>query len=55
MSRLHELLDRTCELIDYYEQNPTLPNAAMYVHCYCDRAEAIEKLIFQEQKQNFYS
>lgn len=55
MPRLQELLDHTCEIIDYYEQNPTAPNAALYVQCYCDRAEAIQKLIFQEQKQNFYS
>ena len=52
---LQKLLDDTYKLIDHYEQNPSHPNASTYVECYCNRAEAIQKMIFKTEQQNFFS
>lgn len=53
--RVQKLLDDTYKLIDHYEQNPTHRNASTYLACYCNRAEAIQQIIFKAEKQNFYT
>ena len=42
------------ERLDYYEANPTAPNANLHTYALATRIESMMKLQLQEDKENFY-
>ena len=47
-------MEHCLEVIDTYEADPTHPHAALYVDVYCRRYEALQRLEFQQTKNNDY-
>lgn len=51
---LQRMIVECSERLEYYEANPTERNAALYVECTANRLDALLKLQFQNEKENFY-
>ena len=52
---LQKMIDECVERLEYYEANPDTPNANILVYCLTNRVEAMLKLQFQNDKDDFYN
>ena len=49
------MIDDCLKRLDHYEQNPNKPNARIFVHALSARLDAMLKLQFTEQQNDFYN
>lgn len=49
------MIDECLQRLDHYEQHPNNPNARIYVHALSARLDAMLRLQFTEQQNDFYN